>query len=112
MRKNDHFSFIAKCQKRTGWLRSKLCNFFVLMLFLVMFPSALLAQHRAITGTVFDGNGESIIGVNVIELGTTNGTITDVEGRFSLNVSSPLPNFNSATLAMLLKSSLLMEKQR
>lgn len=89
MRKNEHFSFIAKCQKRTGWLRSKLCNFFVLMLFLVMFPSVLLAQHRAITGTVSDGNGESIIGVNVIEVGTTNGTITDVEGRFSLNVSSP-----------------------
>ena len=89
MRKNDHFSFIAKCQKRTGWLRSKLCNFFVLMFFLMMFPSVLLAQQRVITGTVSDGNGESIIGVNVIEVGTTNGTITDVEGRFSLNVSSP-----------------------
>ena len=89
MRKNDHFSFIAKCQKRTGWLRSKLCNFFVLMFFLMMFPSVLLAQQRVITGTVSDGNGESIIGVNLIEVGTTNGTITDVEGRFSLNVSSP-----------------------
>lgn len=45
-------------------------------------------QGKRITGTVKDLNGEPIIGGNVVEKGTTNGTITDAEGRFSLNVSS------------------------
>lgn len=45
-------------------------------------------QGKRITGTVKDPNGEPIIGANVMEKGTTNGTITDVEGRFSLNVAS------------------------
>ena len=37
--------------------------------------------------TVF-GIGMPVIGANVVEKGTTNGTITDAEGRFSLNVAS------------------------
>ena len=41
-----------------------------------------------LTGKVTDMNGEPIIGANVMEKGTTNGTITDVEGRFSLNIAS------------------------
>ena len=45
-------------------------------------------QGKRITGTVKDLNGEPIIGGNVVEKGTTNGTITDAEGRFSLNVAS------------------------
>jgi TonB-dependent starch-binding outer membrane protein SusC len=40
----------------------------------------------AVTGTVVDENSQSIPGVNVIEKGTTNGTTTDVDGRFSMNV--------------------------
>ena len=45
-------------------------------------------QGKRITGTVKDPNGEPVIGANVMEKGTTNGTITDVEGRISLNVAS------------------------
>jgi TonB-linked SusC/RagA family outer membrane protein len=44
-----------------------------------------LAQQR-ISGTVVDVNDEPIIGVNVVEKGTTNGTVTDVGGNFSLSV--------------------------
>ena len=36
-----------------------------------------------------DAAGVPLIGVNVLEKGTTNGTITDFDGKFSLNVSSP-----------------------
>lgn len=40
-----------------------------------------------ITGVVADANAESIIGANVVEKGTTNGTITNFDGEFSLNVA-------------------------
>ncbi len=43
---------------------------------------------KTITGTVRDANGESIIGANIIEVGTSNGTITDVNGNFSLKVAN------------------------
>ncbi|MDR3142955.1 MAG: TonB-dependent receptor [Tannerellaceae bacterium] len=41
-----------------------------------------------VEGTVIDVNDESIIGASVVEKGTTNGTITDLDGNFVLNVSS------------------------
>ncbi len=43
-------------------------------------------QSVAITGIVTDTNGEAVIGASVIEKGTSNGTITDINGRFTLNV--------------------------
>mgnify|MGYP000037799319 FL=1 len=48
----------------------------------------LFAQSRQVTGVVKDPAGETIIGASVLEKGTTNGTITDFDGNFSLNVSS------------------------
>ncbi|MDR0429755.1 MAG: TonB-dependent receptor [Tannerellaceae bacterium] len=44
-------------------------------------------NSRQITGTVTDTNGEPVIGANVLEKGTTNGTITDVNGWFQLTVN-------------------------
>ncbi|MDH6315582.1 TonB-linked SusC/RagA family outer membrane protein [Parabacteroides sp. PF5-5] len=43
-------------------------------------------QTKSVTGTVTDPSGEPIIGANVIVKGTTNGTITDYDGNFSLEV--------------------------
>lgn len=43
-------------------------------------------QTKKITGKIADPNGEPIIGANVVVKGTTNGTITDGEGQFSLDV--------------------------
>jgi TonB-linked SusC/RagA family outer membrane protein len=45
-------------------------------------------NNKKITGKVTDSNGESIVGATVLEKGTTSGTITDIDGEFSLNVSS------------------------
>lgn len=45
------------------------------------------AQNQVVKGTVKDVLGEAVIGANVTEVGTTNGTITDINGDFSLNVS-------------------------
>lgn len=39
-----------------------------------------------IRGTVTDPNGETVIGANVVEKGTTNGVVTDVDGKFALDV--------------------------
>lgn len=46
-----------------------------------------IAQKRSITGIVVDMLGEPIIGASVVEVGTSNGTITDFDGNFSLSVS-------------------------
>lgn len=44
-------------------------------------------QVNKVSGTVTDEHGEPIIGANVVVKGTSNGTITDVDGRFSIEAS-------------------------
>ena len=52
-----------------------------------MLISAVAQQSiKTISGTITDSNGEPIIGANVLEKGSTNGTITDINGKFSLSV--------------------------
>lgn len=58
--------------------------FLILCLFCSM---GAIAQVKSITGVVTDGTGETVIGASVVEAGTTNGTITDFDGKFSLNVA-------------------------
>ena len=45
--------------------------------------SAAFAQVR-VSGTVYDNNGEALAGAGVVEKGTTNGTTTDLDGRYQL----------------------------
>ena len=45
-------------------------------------------QTVVVSGQVVDANGDPVIGASVVEKGTTNGMITDVDGRFSLKVAS------------------------
>ncbi len=42
-------------------------------------------QKNQVTGTVTDAKGEPIIGANVVEKGTANGTITDIDGNYTLS---------------------------
>lgn len=51
-----------------------------------MLCMAAFAQTRQVTGTVVDGTGETVIGANVLEVGTTNGVITDIDGKFTITV--------------------------
>ena len=44
-------------------------------------------QQRKVTGVVTDLKGEPIIGANVVVKGSTNGTITDIDGNFSIEVT-------------------------
>lgn len=48
-----------------------------------------ILQSLNVKGQVFDAEGNSVIGASVLEKGTTNGMITDFDGNFSFNVSSP-----------------------
>lgn len=45
-------------------------------------------NKKQIKGKVVDATGEAVIGANVLEKGTTNGVITDIDGNFVLNVST------------------------
>ena len=45
-------------------------------------------QAVKISGKVVDVNGEPVIGASIVEKGTTNGTVTNLQGDFSLSVSS------------------------
>ena len=65
---------------RTG----KLQRLFLIALFSVLAIGA-YAQSKTVSGTVVDQTGEPIIGANVVVKGTTNGIITDLDGRFTLS---------------------------
>lgn len=49
--------------------------------------SAVQQQKKQVTGVIVDSYNEPLIGVNIIEKGTTNGTITDLDGNYSLSVA-------------------------
>ncbi|MCD8267567.1 MAG: carboxypeptidase-like regulatory domain-containing protein, partial [Parabacteroides sp.] len=53
------------------------------------------SQPIQVKGSILDNKGEPIIGASILEKGTTNGTITDIDGNFFLNVSS-----NQSTLVI------------
>lgn len=59
---------------------------FLLLLFLCTSTSMVLAQ-RTVSGKVINTGGEPLIGVNILEAGTSNGTVTDFDGNYSLSVS-------------------------
>ena len=61
----------------------------MLFLMALVMSCHVMAQQGRITGTVTDKNdGSGMPGVNVLVKGTTNGTITDMNGKFSLNIST------------------------
>lgn len=63
--------------------------FFLFIVFLAIgsFFTEMKGQKQAVTGVVTDEISELLGGVNVVEKGTTNGTITDMDGKFSLSVA-------------------------
>jgi len=68
-------------------MRKNLYNFGKsnLLLFLTFLSLSVFAQKATITGSVTDSDGP-VIGASVIEVGTTNGTSTDIDGKYSLKV--------------------------
>ena len=76
MRKETH------AKKNTRWMKAVLLSFFALLLCSV----SGYAQNITVTGKVSDAMG-TLPGVSVAIKGTTNGTVTDVDGKYSLNVA-------------------------
>src|SRR5687767_15048573 len=59
------------------------------VLLLVCLSGTVWAQNRTITGKVTSSDdGSALPGVNILEKGTTNGTVTDANGAYSINVGS------------------------
>ncbi len=59
-----------------------------LLSLLLMIPVWVAAQNITVKGTVTDTSGEPMPGVNVLEQGTTNGNITDIDGNYQISVPS------------------------
>ena len=62
-------------------LRKLILSFFALLASTVMYA------QTEISGSVVDASGESVIGATVMEKGTSNGTITDFDGNFTIKVN-------------------------
>jgi len=58
-----------------------------LLLFLCLLTTTIAVSQRTITGTVTDDTGETLIGVNILVVGSTSGTITDIDGNFTLQAN-------------------------
>lgn len=56
----------------------------------MFFSLQVLAQNLVVKGSVVDKNGEAIIGANILVKGTTNGSITDFDGNFTLDAKKAI----------------------
>jgi TonB-linked SusC/RagA family outer membrane protein len=63
-----------------------LCILVVYLPMLISVP--LYAQRESVSGTINDDTGQPLPGVSIVEKGTANGTASDVEGKYSINVAS------------------------
>lgn len=61
----------------------------MLLVGFLLFPSALAQAQVTVTGVIVDDLGEPIIGATVVEKGTQNGVVTDIDGNFSLKMQNP-----------------------
>ena len=59
----------------------------LLLSFALILVSTIMYAQEQISGTVTDGTGEPVIGATVMEKGTTNGTVTDFDGNFTMKVA-------------------------
>ena len=68
-------------------------RFVLFLMLLLLFPLGALAQQKLIKGQVVDEMGEPIIGATVMVKGVTGGTITDIDGNFSISRKSRKHSF-------------------
>ena len=64
----------------------KLNKFLFLLMSFMLISATALAQKRVYTGQVVDDQNEPVIGASVIQKGTSNGGVTDIDGNFSVSV--------------------------
>ncbi|MGL4907937.1 MAG: SusC/RagA family TonB-linked outer membrane protein [Bacteroidales bacterium] len=61
---------------------------FLIAILVLLLSGQAYAQTRVVSGTVKDGSGEPLIGATVVEAGSINGAITNINGEFSITVDS------------------------
>lgn len=66
---------------------NKKINYFLTFVAL-LFLQGVVAQSTTVSGIISDASGSPLPGVNVVEKGTSNGTSTDFDGNFTINVAS------------------------
>lgn len=71
-------------RKQTNRIGTKRTVSFLFTLFFLLCSVPVFAQTISLSGTVIDSTGEPLIGVNVSIKGTTTGTITDLDGKYTL----------------------------
>lgn len=83
---------MKKLNLQSGFIRLSVWHkVFALMLFGLMMTSSSLLAQRAVKGVITGADGMGIPSASVVVKGTTTGTVTDLDGNFSLNV----PNDNT-----------------
>jgi len=71
------------------------------IVFLLVGMTMMVAQTKVVTGRVISSeDGEPIIGATVIVPGTTNGTVTDIDGNFSIKVAETAKNLSVSFVGM------------
>lgn len=65
-----------------------MCFVASLLLSLVSIPMLAQQQSRLISGIIKDESGEPMIGASVLDVATKQGTIADMDGKFTLEVTS------------------------
>lgn len=58
------------------------------VLFSFIFSATMFAQKMKISGTIVDTTGEPIFGASIMELGAQNGVVTDIDGKFTIDVET------------------------
>lgn len=58
----------------------------IFLILCILCSAGAMAQKKTVTGVVTDNANEAVIGASVVEAGTTNGVITDLDGKFSLSI--------------------------
>jgi TonB-dependent starch-binding outer membrane protein SusC len=88
--KKDHLPGVTlQCSphsERKPILSMKACSAFLLILLVQLFSLTAIAQSKVISGTVKNDKGEPIQAASVVVKGTTKGTTTDVQGKYSIEV--------------------------
>ncbi len=78
----------------------KLMKTGMLSAFMWILSLGMFAQNITVTGTVIDGQGEPLIGVSIMVVGTGNGTVTDFDGNYTLNNIAPNANLEVSYVGM------------
>ncbi len=79
-------------ERHEGWRQTKMLQLTLMLFFLVQLVGVAQTQSKTYSGIVYDNSTkETLPGVNILVKGTTQGAVTDIDGKFSIVVNTPDP---------------------